>query len=159
MMAILTGMRWYRVVLICISLMASPTWWAWVWVNSRSWWWTGGPGMLWFMGLQRLGHDWATELTELTLHDIQYGLEWCLCDYKYLNCFRSIIISHYISMYLIILQIKEPLKKKLKLAISYFKFYRIDMCFCILKNYILNIFTFLWIEIAIYCPKLEEPSI
>ena len=26
--------------------------WAWVWVNSESWWWTGRPGMLWFMGSQ-----------------------------------------------------------------------------------------------------------
>ena len=26
------------------------------------WWWTGRPGMLWFMGSQRIGHDWATEL-------------------------------------------------------------------------------------------------
>ena len=42
--------------------MASPTQWTWVWVNSRSWWWTGRPGMLWFMGLQIVGHDWATEL-------------------------------------------------------------------------------------------------
>ena len=42
--------------------MASPTWWTWVWVNSGSWWWTGRPGLLWFMGLQRAGHDWATEL-------------------------------------------------------------------------------------------------
>ena len=42
--------------------MASPTQWAWVWVNSRSWWWTGRPGVLWFMGLQRVGHDWVTEL-------------------------------------------------------------------------------------------------
>ena len=42
--------------------MASPTWWTWVWVNSRSWWWTGRPGMLWFIGSQRVGHDWATEL-------------------------------------------------------------------------------------------------
>ena len=32
------------------------------WVNSRSWWWTGRPGVLWFMGSQRVGHDWATEL-------------------------------------------------------------------------------------------------
>ena len=43
--------------------MASPTWWVWVWVNSRSWWWTGRPGVLRFMGLQsqtRLS-DW-TEL-------------------------------------------------------------------------------------------------
>ena len=42
--------------------MASPTRWAWVWVNSGSWWWTGRPGVLWFMGSQRVGHDWATEL-------------------------------------------------------------------------------------------------
>ena len=42
--------------------MASPTRWTWVWVNSGSWWWTGRPGMLQFMGLQRVGHDWATEL-------------------------------------------------------------------------------------------------
>ena len=38
------------------------TWCTWVWVNSRSWWWTGSPGMLRFMRLQRVGHDWATEL-------------------------------------------------------------------------------------------------
>ena len=42
--------------------MALKTWWTWVWVNSRSWWWTGKPGMLRFMGSQRVGHDWATEL-------------------------------------------------------------------------------------------------
>ena len=42
--------------------MASRTRWTWVWVNSRSWWWTGRPGMLWCMGSQRVGHDWATEL-------------------------------------------------------------------------------------------------
>ena len=42
--------------------MASPTQWTWVWVNSGSWWWRGTPGVLWFMGLQRVGHDWATEL-------------------------------------------------------------------------------------------------
>ena len=42
--------------------MASPTRWTWVWINSQSWWWTGRPGVLQFMGLQRVGHDWATEL-------------------------------------------------------------------------------------------------
>ena len=42
--------------------MASPTQRMWVWVNSGSWWWTGRPGVLQFMGLQRVGHDWATEL-------------------------------------------------------------------------------------------------
>ena len=42
--------------------MASPTQCTWVWVNSRSWWWTGRPGVLRFMGLQRVRHDWATQL-------------------------------------------------------------------------------------------------
>ena len=42
--------------------MASPTQWAWVWVNSGSLWWTGRPSVLRFTGSQRVGHDWATEL-------------------------------------------------------------------------------------------------
>ena len=42
--------------------MASPTRWTRVWVNSGSWWWTGRPGVLQFMGSQRVGHNWATEL-------------------------------------------------------------------------------------------------
>ena len=42
--------------------MASLTRWTWVWVNSGSWWWTERPGVLQFMGSQRVGCDWATEL-------------------------------------------------------------------------------------------------
>ena len=42
--------------------MASLTQWTWVWVDSRSWWWAGRPGVLQFMGSQRVRHDWATEL-------------------------------------------------------------------------------------------------
>ena len=42
-------------------LEASPTRWTWVWVNSGSWWWTGRPSVLQFMGLQRVRHNWATE--------------------------------------------------------------------------------------------------
>ena len=46
--------------------MASPTQWTWVWVNSGSWWWTGMPGVLWSMGLQRAGHYWVlSDWTEL----------------------------------------------------------------------------------------------
>ena len=51
--------------------MASPTQWMWVWINSGSWWWTGRPGMLQFMGSQRVRHDWATELNwteEIHMH-------------------------------------------------------------------------------------------
>ena len=44
--------------------MASLTQWTWVWANSRSWWWTGKPGVLQPMGSQRVRHDWATELTD-----------------------------------------------------------------------------------------------
>ena len=42
--------------------MASPTRWTWVWVSSRSWWWTGKPGVLQSMGSERVRHDWVTEL-------------------------------------------------------------------------------------------------
>ena len=50
--------------------MASPTWWTWVWASSRSWWWTGKPGVLQSMGSQRVRHDWATELMrwQISLH-------------------------------------------------------------------------------------------
>ena len=47
--------------------MASPTQWTWVWVDSGSWWWTGRPGVLRFMGSQRVRHDWATELNWILL--------------------------------------------------------------------------------------------
>ena len=42
--------------------MASPTQWTWVWVSSRSWWWTGKPGVLQSMGSHKVGLDWGTEL-------------------------------------------------------------------------------------------------
>ena len=71
--------------------MASWTRRTWVWVNSGRCWWTGRPGVLRFMGLQRVGHDWATELnwTELRWvqlcnslrilwHCLSLGLEWKL---------------------------------------------------------------------------------
>ena len=56
--------------------MATPTQWTWVWVNSWSWQWIGRPGMLWFMGSQRVGHDWATKLncTFALVLDLSYML-------------------------------------------------------------------------------------
>ena len=45
--------------------IVSLTQWTWVWLDSGSWWWTGRPGMLQFMGSQRVGHDWANELNWL----------------------------------------------------------------------------------------------
>jgi len=52
--------------------MASPTWWTWVWVNYWSLWWTGRPGVLWFMGSQRVGHDWTTKLNWTELRHFLY---------------------------------------------------------------------------------------
>ena len=62
--------------------MASRTWWTWVRVNSGSWWWTGRSGMLQFMGLQRVAHDWATELNWTEMNWVgklvhgRYALDW-----------------------------------------------------------------------------------
>ena len=46
------------------DLMASPTQWTWVWVGSRSWWWTGKPGVLQSMGSQK--QRWQSNSAELT---------------------------------------------------------------------------------------------
>ena len=62
--------------------MASPTRWTWVWVNSGSWWWTGRPGVLRFMELQRIGHEWATELNwtdSYSICDVVYLLVVLIC--------------------------------------------------------------------------------
>ena len=58
-----TGNDWWREVKgTADGWMASPTWWTWVWVGSRSWWWTGRPDVLQPMGSQKVWHDWVTEL-------------------------------------------------------------------------------------------------
>ena len=48
--------------------MASLTQWTWVWTSSRRWWRTGKPGMLQSMGLQRVGHKWATEQQHIYIY-------------------------------------------------------------------------------------------
>ena len=55
------GIQKLKNLLISVNMQYSNSI-TWVWVNSRSWWWTGRPGVLWFMESQRVGHDWATEL-------------------------------------------------------------------------------------------------
>jgi len=62
----------------CDGWMASLTRWTWVWVNSGSWWWTGRPGVLRFMGLQRVGHNWATELNWTK------SIKWKVFGFKFL---------------------------------------------------------------------------
>ena len=52
--------------------MASPSGWTWVWASSRSWWWTGKPGMLQSTGSQKVGHDWVTELTICGMNELLF---------------------------------------------------------------------------------------
>ena len=47
--------------------MASLTQSTWIWASSGSWWWTGKPGVLQSMGLQKVGHKWETELNRYIL--------------------------------------------------------------------------------------------
>ena len=52
------------------SWLASPTQWTWVWASSGSWWWTGKPGVLQSMVVQRVRHDWVTELNWTELNSL-----------------------------------------------------------------------------------------
>ena len=85
--------------------MASWTRWTWVWVNSRSWWWTGRPGVLQFMGSQRVRHDWETKLnwTEycynnclMALFLFKFIFNWRIITLQYCVafCYTSTWISH-----------------------------------------------------------------
>ena len=70
--------------------MASPTRWTWVWMDSGCWWWTGRPGMLRFMGLQRVRHNWATELN-WTTQFYRWG-NWVSKSLKYLHRLINIVV-------------------------------------------------------------------
>ena len=78
------------------GLMASLTRWTWVSVNSRSWWWTGRPGVLRFMGLQRVGHDWATDLIWFMLHWLVFVC-WTILEMVFRN--KSHLVMVYCSFY------------------------------------------------------------
>ena len=75
------------------GLMASPTQWTWIWVDSRSWWWTGKPGLLWFIGSQRVGHDWATELNWTDVRKLRS--KFIIPPQKTTNCFGIICWKDY----------------------------------------------------------------
>ena len=111
--------------------MASPTQWTWVWVNSGSWWWTGRPGVLQSMGLQRVGQDWEAEISDYTMQFIS-NLSCRWSDTKYwstawrfgtprLNC------SQYH---------KECLIVSLSIKIYFKKYSWAYMCFHILLEHI-----------------------
>ena len=76
--------------------MASLTRWTWVWVKSGSWWWTGRPGMLWFVGLRRVGHDWATELNWYRMNIINdcKEIHEFECTYKHIKACCFSVLSN-----------------------------------------------------------------
>ena len=81
--------------------MASPTQWTWVWVDSGSWWWTGRPGVLQFMGPQRVGHDWATELnwTELNWRDLKDIVLCVLSHFSHVQFFVTLwTVAHQVPL-------------------------------------------------------------
>ena len=94
--------------------MTWSTQWTWVWSSSGSWWWTGKPGLLQSMGLQRVRHDWVTELT------------------KWLNIAKRRIRMLYIKHVDVSVMIKKKLqnlKYKCKLHF-FFNFDQIVICCC-----------------------------
>ena len=74
----------------------------------QSWWWTGRLGVLWFMGSQRVGHNWVSEL------NWTYSLQ---TEKKCFGLFVHMIFSHWFKFCLLILQI---LTEHLLYDINYF---------------------------------------
>ena len=71
--------------------MASLTQWTWVWVDSGSWWWTGRPGVLRFMGSQRVRHDWATILNWTEIEETKGKI---LCSWiRRITIFKMFILT------------------------------------------------------------------
>ena len=62
-----------------VGWMASPTWWTWVWVKSGSWWWTGRPGMLLFMGSHRVRYTEWLNWTEQANLALEYRMQQGKC--------------------------------------------------------------------------------
>ena len=67
--------------------MASLTQWTGVWANSGRQWRTGKPGVLQSMGLQRVGHDWATKLQQQREGEPQFQLAHCFQSFIYPSVF------------------------------------------------------------------------
>ena len=78
--------------------MESLSQWTWVWVNSGSWWWTGRPGVLQSMGIQRVRNNWVTELNRTDTKGSYECLEQCLIHsehyaFRYSSLFTIICSS------------------------------------------------------------------
>ena len=65
------------------------------------WWWTGRPGMLRFMGSQRVGHDWATELNWTEKREMVYNIGFGVGDVR-LTAYRQTSKSNSFSKFLVL---------------------------------------------------------
>ena len=120
--------------------MTSLTQWTWVWASSRSWWWTGQPGVLQSMGLQRVGPDWVTELNwKLNwkiLKDINEW-SWLLWSwmgdsnfFNFIHRFYDILIKILVSVFieLVLLILKCMWKnKELCMAKTHLRKYKLEV--------------------------------
>ena len=86
--------------------MASPTQWMWIWVNCRSWWWTGRPGMLQSMGSQ--SQTGLSDWTELNWTELEVGgpssrceQVWCLLRPLSLTCRQPSSVSTYLAFFFV----------------------------------------------------------
>ena len=80
--------------------MASLTWWTWVWVNSGSWWWTGRPGVLRFVGSQtwtRLS-DWS---------DLIWSEQWCWILFNKVEAHITHNLMSFVFFHLIMLSLHK----------------------------------------------------
>ena len=62
--------------------MVSPSRWTWVWTDSRSWWWTGRPGVLWVMGRKELDMTEQLNWTEMKSIKGKPGATLLICEQK-----------------------------------------------------------------------------
>jgi len=108
--------------------MLSLTQWTWVWVDSGSWWWMGRPGVLRFMGSQRVGHNWVTELTELIYKNVYWEIKpgnMTCNDIQLYSILDNILIYTIYNRLCILYFIYYIINAK-----SYFILYKFKLCFC-----------------------------
>ena len=123
--------------------MASQARCTWVWVNSGSWWWTGRPGLLQSLGLQRVGHDWATELKWPSTHT-------CIKSYHLQTVIVSFMIFQF-GLFLFLFLLWLPWLDLPKLC--WIKMVRMDIIvlFLILKEIPLNFHHWEWCLLWVCC--------
>ena len=83
--------------------MASPTQWTWIWVNSKSWWWTGRPGVLQSIRLQRVGNNWTEWLNwnDWTIRNCPNGAMRKKIKYLRMHEFMCMLINEWNSIWAI----------------------------------------------------------